>query len=126
MYLWAGMLSPSDPLHNKLARTLAPMMTNAAQRVAPVELVDTNTLALRGEGSPGFSAALLPMFSNAKLSAALAAHRARVEREALQRPDAYYSDSLSLFGLGWLEERYRFAASGALSVSWKSSCRGVR
>jgi endoglucanase len=126
VYLWAGMLSPSDPLHNRLARSLAPMMRNAAQRTAPVESVDTISLAMQGEGSPGFSASLLPMLSNAKQTAALATHRTRVEREALQKPNAYYSDSLSLFGLGWLEERYRFDASGALDVRWKPSCRGAR
>lgn len=126
VYLWGGMLSASDPMHNKLARTLSPMVTTAAQRGAPPETVDTTTLAMQGDGSPGFSASLLPMLSNAKQTAALATQRARVEREALQQPNAYYSDSLSLFGLGWLEDRYRFDASGALDVRWKSSCRGAR
>jgi endoglucanase len=126
VYLWAGMLAPADPLHAKLARQLSPMIANAAQRDAPVENVDTMTLAMSGDGSHGFSAALLPMLSNARQTAALAKHKARVERDALQNANAYYSDALSLFGLGWLEARYKFEASGQLTVAWKTACRGVR
>jgi endoglucanase len=126
VYLWAGTLASSDPLHTKLARHLAPMMESTATRSAPVELVDTNTLAMNGNGSPGFSASLLPMLANAKRTAALDAHRRRASDALLKSGDAYYSDVLSLFGLGWTEERYRFESSGAVAASWKSSCRGAR
>lgn len=126
VYLWAGMLAPSDPLHGKLARQLAPMITHAAKRAAPVESVDTNTLTMTGDGSPGFSASLLPMLSNARQTAALASHKSRVEAEAFQRGTAYYSDVLSLFGLGWVDARYKFEASGQLTVAWKPACRGGR
>lgn len=125
VYLWAGMLPGSDPLQAKLARALAPMVTSTAQRIAPVESIDTNTLVQSGEGSPGFSASLLPLLANSKQAAALAAHRARVSTEAL-KGQAYYSDSLSLFGLGWLEQRYRFTANGTLDVAWKSTCAAAR
>lgn len=126
VYLWAGMLPASDPLKPKLMRRLAPMMQSAAARAAPVETVDTNTLTLQGDGSPGFSAALLPMFATAGLDAALQAHYARVESEALQDGQSYYSDVLALFGLGWLQGRYRFESSGLLQVSWAQACRPLR
>jgi endoglucanase len=126
VYLWIGMLAPSDALFGKLSKVHAPMMLSTAQRDAPVETVDTRTLAMRGEGSPGFSAALVPMLANAKESAALARHRSRAERNVTQRGGAYYSDVLSLFGLGWIESRYRFEASGSIKVAWKASCRGDR
>jgi endoglucanase len=126
VYLWAGMLPTSDPLHAKLARQLAPMMNSSAQRSAPVESIDSNTLVKSGTGSPGFSAALLPMLANAKQAAALEAHRSRVANESLQNDQAYYSDVLSLFGLGWLERRYEFAANGNLGVRWKQTCPGTR
>jgi endoglucanase len=29
---------------------------------------------------------------------------------------------LSLFGLGWLEQRYRFNRSGLLGVRWTPAC----
>jgi endoglucanase len=126
VYLWAGMLAASDPLHAKLARQLAPMANSTAQRSAPVENIDSNTLDASGTGSPGFSAALLPMLANGKHSAALQAHRSRVAEQFLQNDQAYFSDVLSLFGLGWLERRYQFAANGNLSVPWKQTCAGTR
>lgn len=122
VYLWAGMLPTSDALYAKLARKLAPMVTNTAQRSAPPESVDTNTLAMKGEGSPGFSAALLPLLANARQNAALQAHRRRVETQSLKNNQAYYSDVLTLFGLGWLESRYRFEPAGLLAVKWAQTC----
>lgn len=126
VYLWAGMLPKSDPLHTKLARQLAPMMNDTAQRGTPVESIDTQTLVRSGVGSAGFSAALLPMLANAGQRAALAAQHARSSKQSLQNAQAYYSDVLTLFGLGWLERRYEFAANGNLGVHWKAACRGVR
>ena len=29
----------------------------------------------------------------------------------------------SLFGLGWLEGRYRFGSAGLLKVSWAQACK---
>ena len=126
VYLWAGMLPAADPLHAKLARQLAPMVASTAQREAPVESIDSNTLVKSGNGAAGFSAALLPMLANAKQAAALQAHRARVASQSLQNGQAYYSDVLSLFGLGWLEQRYEFSAGGQLGVGWKSTCPAAR
>jgi endo-1,4-beta-D-glucanase Y len=126
VYLWAGMLPASDPLHAKLARQLAPMVASTVQRAAPVESIDSNTLVKNGSGAPGFSAALLPMLANAKQAAAVQVHRARVASQSLQNNQAYYSDMLSLFGLGWLEQRYEFSASGQLDVRWKHACSAAR
>jgi endoglucanase len=126
VYLWAGTLAPSDSLNAKLARGFAPMVQSAAARSAPVEIIDTNTLAMKGDGSPGFSASLLPMLANANQTAALNAHRRRASDALLKNGDAYYSDVLSLFGLGWIENRYRFDAAGRVAPTWKSSCRGAR
>lgn len=123
VYLWAGMLSESDPAHVKLARHLAPMIDSAARRGAPPEKVNTRTLAMSGEGSPGFSAALLPMMVNAGLHEAVQVHRSRAQTESLKHNQAYFSDALSLFGLGWLEGRYRFEPAGSLTVGWKQPCK---
>jgi endoglucanase len=126
VYLWAGMLPSSDPLHAKLARQLAPMVRSTAARAAPVEIVDTNTLVMQGDGSPGFSASLLPMLSQTKQTSAFNAHRNRVVNESLQSGGAYYSDVLSLFGLGWIDGHYRFEASDGVALTWTSTCRGAR
>jgi endoglucanase len=126
VYLWAGMLAKADPLRAKLAQQLAPMASSTAQRSAPVESIDSTTLLTSGVGSTGFSAALLPMLANAKYGAALQAHRSRVIEQYLQSDQAYYSDVLSLFGLGWIERRYEFAANGNLNVPWKQACAAAR
>lgn len=122
VYLWAGMLPASDPSRQKITAALKPMLDSAAKRPAPIESVDTQTLEMKGEGSPGFSAAMLPMLANAHLSAALQTHRRRAADESLQDNQGYYSDVLSLFGLGWLEQRYRFNRAGVLNVRWTPAC----
>lgn len=122
VYLWAGMLPASDPSREKLALALKPMLTSVAKRAAPIESVDIQTLEMRGDGSPGFSAALLPMLANAHMSSVLQIHRQRASDHALQNNQSYYSDVLSLFGLGWLEQRYWFNRLGLLSVRWTPAC----
>jgi endoglucanase len=122
VYLWAGMLPDSDPLATALAHRLAPMIADAGRRRAPPESINTTTLESKGEGSPGFSAALLPLLVRAKLGGIVQAYRARVEAESLQSDQHYYSDALTLFGLGWLDRRYAFDRSGVLLVNWTAPC----
>lgn len=118
VYLWAGLLPASDPARDKIATALKPILTSVETRAAPVEIIDTQTLEMRGDGPPGFSAALLPMLANARMTAVLQTHRQRAADGSLQSNQSYYSDALTLFGLGWLEQRYRFNRSGLLSVRW--------
>lgn len=118
VYLWAGMLPASEPERDRVANLLKPVLESVAERLAPVEIIDTQTLEMRGDGPPGFSAALLPMLANARMTAALQAHRQRAADGSLQNDQSYYSDALTLFGLGWLEQRYRFNRSGLLNVRW--------
>jgi len=122
VYLWAGMLPASDPSRDKIVHALNPVLESVAKRAAPVETVDIQTLDMRGDGPPGFSAALLPMLANARMTAALQTHRQRAADGSLQNNQSYYSDALTLFGLGWLEQRYRFNRSGLLSVRWTPAC----
>lgn len=118
VYLWAGMLPASEPMREPLATALKPMLTSVAKQPTVPESVDTQTLETHGQGSPGFSAALLPSLANARMSAALQVHRKRAAEESLQGNQSYYSDALTLFGLGWLEQRYRFNRAGLLNVRW--------
>ena len=37
--------------------------------------------------------------------------------------DAYYGSVLTLFGAGWDQGRYRFAADGTLQPDWSESCQ---
>jgi endoglucanase len=122
VYLWAGMLPASDPSRDKVTAALKPMLDAVAKRPVPMRSVDTQTLDMQGEGPPGFSAAMLPMLASAHLSAALQIHRKRAADESLQNNQGYYSDVLSLFGLGWLEQRFRFNRAGVLNVRWTPAC----
>jgi endo-1,4-beta-D-glucanase Y len=122
VYLWAGTLSGADPTSKSLARQLAPVITLAAQRAAPPEVFDTDTMRAHGDGSPGFSAALMPLLAGAKATDALRAYQARVASAALQSDQHYYSDVLSLFGMGWIEARYRFDRDGELIPQWTVPC----
>ena len=126
VYLWAGVTPTSDPLFAKLVRKLQPMIDHAAQRAAPAEEIDVRTLVMKGDGPFGFSAALLPLLSVTQAGSALALHRARVEKSMLANGQAYYSDVLSLFGLGWLEGRYRFERDGRLHLQRSHSCARAR
>lgn len=122
VYLWAGMLPASEQSRDKVTAALKPMLDVIAKRSTAVESVDTQTLAMTGDGSPGFSAAMLPMLANAHLSTALQVHRKRAAEQSLQGNQGYYSDVLSLFGLGWLEQRFRFNRAGVLNVRWTPAC----
>jgi endoglucanase len=123
VYLWAGMLSEHEPSAKLLERKLAPMAAIAAKLAAPPETIDTGSLETTGTGPPGFSAAVLPLLLNSGKPAIANAYRARIEAESLRSNQRYYSDALSLFGLGWADGRYRFDASGELRVGWSSLCR---
>ena len=122
VYLWAGMLADSEPLLRILTRQFAPMVAIVSQRPAPPESIDSTTLELHGDGLPGFSAALLPLLAHAKPGVTVQAYRGRAEAAALQSDQNYYSDVLTLFGLGWLDGRYQFDRSGNLKVKWTAPC----
>src|SRR5258707_645779 len=124
VYLWAGMLAEGDPQATSLAHRLEPIAAAAAQR-RPAESVDTNTLEARGEAPPGFLAALLPLLVHFKFTDAVQAYRQRIGAESLKDNRHYYSDVLTLFGLGWLEGRFHFDRHGDLHVPWTCTCRAT-
>ncbi|RQR59389.1 cellulase [Burkholderia sp. Bp9125] len=121
VYLWAGMLDPADPLAAPLLARFAPFAEHIAAHGAPPEKVDTTTGAAGpNDGNGGFSAAAVP-FLDARGQRALAdAQAARVDTLARQSPPGYYTSVLTLFGLGWRDARYRFAADGTLDVRWRA------
>jgi endoglucanase len=121
VYLWSGMLADADPRTRPLAHALEPMIAAAAKHPVP-ESIDTVSLETHGEGSPGFTAALLPSLERAHADAAVQAARAQIETAALKNNQHYFSDALTLFGLGWLDGRYRFDRQGRLEVPWTGPC----
>ncbi|MDZ3994392.1 cellulose synthase complex periplasmic endoglucanase BcsZ [Pseudomonas sp. Teo4] len=131
VYLWAGMTDPGDPHAAPVLAALQGMTRLTAVSGLPPEKVALASGTGQGTGPFGFSAALVPYFqaNGQPWLAELQERRARRELDAALQgsrdpklPSVYYDYMLSLFGLGWSEQRYRFAANGQLKPSWESAC----
>lgn len=119
-YLWAGMLDSRDPASTVLLKKLAPMGYHVASNGTLSRDIITANGTIKENASAGFSSALLPFLKAAKQSAALHQQKQRiVALSPLDRTDNYYDQVLTLFGLGWIEERYKFDRNGLLIPQWK-------
>lgn len=119
VYLWTGMLDAQSDEYAALTAHFQPMVAQTVQQGTPPERVNTGTGATQGIGSVGFSASLLPLL--AADPAALKVQRQRLQNAPADN-NAYFSASLTLFGQGWDEQRYRFNQLGELSPSWGNQC----
>ncbi|WP_353189291.1 cellulose synthase complex periplasmic endoglucanase BcsZ [Pandoraea pnomenusa] len=122
VYLWAGMLAPGSDDFHAVMHSFSGMLKFVAARGAPPERVNTRTGEANREGNSGFSAALVPLLQALGDTAQAQAQVARARSLDAQSPPGYYSSVLSLFGLGWQDGHYRFAADGTLQVSWEAAC----
>src|SRR5690606_22003367 len=128
VYLWAGMTHPDDPLARPLLDSLFGMARATASTGLPPEKVDVRSGATEGVSPSGFAAALVPYF-RAKAQPWLEELQDLRARSAIDRWIAgeaeapfYYDYMLSLFGLGWADGHYRFAADGRVQPRWETSC----
>lgn len=127
-YLWAGMLSPEDPLQPRLMAALSGMLEQVPANIfaAPPSRVNTDTGDAEGRGPAGFSAALLPYLAAMGAHDLTEAQTWRIRRKSftplLGEHQNYYDQVLGLFGQGWAENRYRFSADGSLMPAWASGC----
>ena len=119
VYLWLGMLNDEDPAKAPLVAHFAPMLESTAALGAVPERVDTQSGQTQGRGPVGFAAALLPLSQGQPMLASL---REQVKQQG-EQADAYYGSVLTLFGAGWDQGRYRFAADGTLQPGWSESCQ---
>jgi len=126
VYLWAGM-SVRDVDFDLLAHGLRPWLHWVTRHGHAPERLDTQAKPdianAISAGPPGFDA-VAAVFADGlghlKLSAQL---RARVEQAAQAGPLGYYNHALALFGLGWLEGRFRFESGGELVVPQRRGCK---
>ncbi|MGL4905252.1 MAG: glycosyl hydrolase family 8, partial [Plesiomonas sp.] len=88
----------------------------------PPEKIDIQSLQVSGNPPVGFSAALLPLLKQSKADKALAEQRQKIADNPLA-VDAYYNSALTLFGLGWLENRYSFSPQGELILQGRTACQ---
>ncbi|XRD81513.1 cellulase [Dyella halodurans] len=121
VYLWAGMLAPDAPSRAAALGAFHPLADFVVAHGFPPERVDTRTgTAGSNAGNEGFSAAVAPYL------AALGRNdlaEAQVQRaRSHQAPLGYYSQVLSLFGLGYLDGLYRFDAAGSVTPAWTTTC----
>ncbi|WP_322880216.1 cellulose synthase complex periplasmic endoglucanase BcsZ [Pandoraea sputorum] len=122
VYLWAGMLAPGSEDFRALMHSFPGMLKYVAAHGAPPERVNTRDGTAKQEGGSGFSAALVPLLQAVGDTALARAQAERARSLDAQSPPGYYSSVLSLFGLGWHEARFRFAADGTLQVPWEAVC----
>jgi len=130
VYLWAGMTPRTDPGFSQVLAALDGMARSTASTGLPPEKVQVDSGALSGQSPFGYSAALIPYFI-ARQQPWLAEQQQRRVRASIEAalagngPPAeqvYYNFMLSLFALGWAEQRYQFRNEGTLELSWETSC----
>lgn len=123
VYLWAGMTSTQDPLANSLMSSLVGMKNIVEINGNTPESVNTLTGSSSGIAPLVFSAALAPFLKTSKKLFLL---KSQTERAQLLQysspPPIYYDYVLSLFGMGWIENRYRFSDNGQINLNWNSAC----
>lgn len=117
VYLWAGMLDQRDAAYPLLMKTLSPMGRYvAASSAYSSEIYTPNGTS----ASAGFSSALLPFLKTSRLNGVFNQQHRRVTALApMDKTNNYYDQVLTLFGLGWLEGRYKFERNGQLKPRWK-------
>ncbi|MCP1446030.1 endoglucanase [Pseudomonas sp. GGS8] len=131
VYLWAGMTAKTDPLAAPILASLNGMAMATASTGVPPEKVQVSNGSTQGVGPFGFSAALIPYFQakGQPWLAELQQHRVEQSLEQAQDPLnkqtaqlRYYDYMLSLFALGWTENRYQFLDDGTLQLPWENAC----
>jgi endoglucanase len=122
------MTNPKDPLAKPLLASLHGMARATASTGLPPEKVNVRNGSAEGQSPSGFSGALVPYF-RAKGQPWLEELQDQRARAAIDQWIAgtgpapfYYDYMLSLFGLGWADQYYQFAADGRLQPRWESSC----
>lgn len=134
VYLWAGMMPEGDSLTKPVLQSVIGMLHAISPQGIPPEQVNVLTGDKSGTAPFGFSAALLPYLKahgqydlmRQQLARAYAMQQETLTPEYLknQRPP-YYDYLLTLFGVGWIDDRYKFLTNGKVQLLWEKSCPHV-
>ena len=129
VYLWLGMLRTDDPALREVGAAAGGLLRVLDERGALPEKVDATSLKGEGQAPVGFYAALLPA-ATSRAPAAVPRLEARLSaalKDGLYgSPPAYYDQNLVLFGRGFAEHRFEFAADGRLAPAWGDACSASR
>ena len=117
VYLWLGMMHADAEGRDALLARYRPMIDTVLEQNAVPERWNAVTGEYRGQGPFGFKAAMLPLLEilEHEVTASQFAAEAEQALENANHRQAYYSQVLSLFGLGWWQGRYRFDPQGRLT-----------
>ncbi len=130
VYLWVGMMDDADPSRASLLRATAGMQRAVQSSPETLENINTITGVARGKTPAGFTAALLPYLSASQQSQVLERlyQQVQVTQQKIffSAQSHYYDQVLALFGLGFMEHRFRFDAQGDLIPSWAPTPAQVR
>lgn len=120
-YLWAAMMSKRDPDRIRLLTRMKGMSELVDRLLVPPAKIDAFSGQSEGASPAGFSVALLPYLD--AVGAKISADRQRLRISAMGGiPLVYYEQALGLFALGWIEQRFRFAADGRLDWGMTATC----
>ncbi len=125
VYLWLGMAHKATPGVRESLSAVGTMRTYLRTHPLPPLDVDASGKVLQPEGTLAFSAAVLPYLEawGDRQSQKNQMDRLAANVDAVTglygRPPAYYDQNLSLFGIGWMERRFRFEQDGRLKTQWK-------
>lgn len=118
VYLWIGMLHPSDPDRRDLLERYAPVADVFATDGRPPERIEIGRARASGAGPGGFSAAFIPFFTALGDFGAVAQQKVHLAAQTATDARRYYDGVLRLWSEGWESGRYRFAADGSLVTAW--------
>jgi len=126
-YLWAGLTHDDDPQKATLSVRLSGMYRFwIANGYLPEKVDPWRRLPMPGMGPAGFLGAIRPEVGAMGRASDLARLEAQIAGFAHNglygEPPHYYEQNLLLFGAGFAEKRYRFAADGTLDLRWKMPC----
>lgn len=124
VYLWAGITPDGMPYRNDILKELQAMADAMRSRSIPPESVTGSPLTFAGDGPLSYSAALVPF-----LNAVNETEAAKRQMQRLQTawsvksglygdPPLYYDQNLTMFSLGYTEQRYQILPNGDLKVPW--------
>lgn len=125
VYLWAGMLDKAAPHRNDTLKAISGMVGYLHTNTIPPAKVRPDGSIEDSKGPVGFSAALLPYASALHEDQIINQQISRVQSEfnaqsgMLGSPPKYYDQNLALFGLGFMQQEFRFDSGGALELKWK-------
>ena len=127
LYLWAGMLDDADTFKPQLIRSLSGMRRYLLNNHgALMEKVIPMTGTAKGIAPQGFSAALLPYLQSLNENKLLAQQarllNQKMNGELIGESPTYYDQILSMFGQGWMGQRFRFSKTGQLIPAWSRQC----